>query len=605
MESSKWVVLASTVLTCASLACTTTGHAQETAALPPPDSEPVARVAGETVTEAELTSFALQLEMTGARRVPSREALLDEYILTQLYDQIPTTATLEVAPETASPSPYDLVTQRAVLKRELRDELNKNIEVPRAEMEKWFEANSPRYTKPERVHAWHLFLETSDESETSSPEKVRTRLTELKAQIDAGTSFSQAAKQYSEAASGQAGGEIGMITRRMPIGPLSKPMNIELEEAFFSLPVGRVSDVVDTRHGMHLLYVTDKETTRTPTVDDMITSGILPGVLAQDRLTSEIKNVIAETAKKHDGVVLPELKENQEVTTDTVAFRLNGKDFTIGHLKAVFGPRFTNYLESAQQDHAMLKDLLQQALDDEAMVVAAIDRQMDKKPQIAEELQALEQREKASAKIDAIINVEAKVTDAEVQSRYDQLKDELRQPVAEGFVLLIKSEQATGTAEQARAREIARRKAEEIHKRLETEEFEQVAKALESDESVETVYAEIGEHVIAQTTETQARIFDQAISGISGNSGLSQVVPMGADFAIAKLAKRSQGEPLPLDVVRERLVQLIQGDVQMQVRENLIKRLKEKGLVEFLPGAAQYGKVTPAGPGDTATTTTH
>lgn len=119
---------------------------------------------------------------------------------------------------------------------------------------------------------------------------------------------------------------------------------------------------------------------------------------------------------------------------------------------------------------------------------------------------------------------------------------------------------------------------------------------------MKTVYAEIGEHIIGQTTETQARIFDQAISGITENTGLSQVVPMGADFAIAKLVKRSPGEPVPLDVVRERLVQMIESDTQMQVREDLVIRLKEKGLVEFLPGAAKYGKVVGSSSEDSQTT---
>lgn len=572
---------------------------------------PIAQIEGNTVTNDDLSSFAIQLEQSEGMRSPSSEALLNEYILTQLYDKIPTTATISAADaESTVPTDQKLVSQRALLKRELRNSLTDTIEIPRADMQAWYDQNSEKYTKPERIHAWHIFMETSEDTPSSAPEAVRTRLQGLKQQADSGTSFSQLAKEQSEAASGQAGGEIGKITRRMPIGPLSKPMNLELENALFALSPGKVSDLVDTRHGMHLLYVTEKETTSTPSLDDLISSGILPGVLAQDRLTSELQSLVVETVEKYGGVVLPESGMSattgtvSEINNETIAFRLDGKDFTIGHLMSMFGPRFTSYLESSKQDPEALKGLMEQALEDEAMVRAAVDKGVANNPETAKELELLGQRETARKVIDAIVTAEADaaVTDETIQNKYDELKEELRQPEAEGAVLLIQSEIATGTAEQARAREQARELAEKVHADLQNSDFTSVTRQLLATNAERTSVTQVPRHLIGQSTDTQTRIFDQAVSGIQGESGLSEVTPIAADYAIANLEKRYPGEPVALPVVRDRIETLLKGAAQADVRMAIVQRLEKEGLVKFLPGAAEFGKNLATSAADELTT---
>lgn len=564
-------------------------------------SEPVASVSGKTVTRDELTSFAIQLEQSEGSRVGGGEELLNEYILTELYDQIPTTASIEASDtDSAAPTEYRLVSQRGLLKRELRNWLSENIDLPREALEAWYESNVSKYEKPERVHAYHVFMETSEETPTSSPEQVRSRLQELKSQIDSGTSFSEIAREHSEAASSEAGGEIGLISRRMPIGPLSKPMNIELENAIFALTPGKVSDIVDTRHGMHLLFVTDRESTRTPTLDDMITSGILPGAVAQDRVTSQLQTLVQETVQKYQGKALP--GGGSEITTDTVAFTIDGKNFTIGHLNSLFGPRFSRYLDSVKEDSEGLQTLMEQALEDEAMVRAAVDKGVAGKPEVARELEQLGKREIARERINAIAEAEARISDEDIRTRYEELKDQLRQPEAEGYVIMIQSEQATGTAEQARAREQAREKAEELRAQLTPENFTSVSSQAISRSDIQTSFSQVPRHVVGQSTDTMTRVFDQGISRISEESGISDVMPLSADFAIAYLVKRYPGEPVQLEVVEERLAAMLRNNAQGEVRRDMVRRLEEKGLVEYLRGASEFGRSQAEDADDTVTT---
>lgn len=71
--------------------------------------------------------------------------------------------------------------------------------------------------------------------------------------LKAGTSsFEDAAKTYSEDPFGPKGGDAGLISR----GEQAK----EIEDAAFALEVGKISDIIRTKYGFHILKVTEKKT---------------------------------------------------------------------------------------------------------------------------------------------------------------------------------------------------------------------------------------------------------------------------------------------------------------------------------------------------------
>ncbi len=96
--------------------------------------------------------------------------------------------------------------------------------------------NADEYTK---VHAAHILV--------ASESKAKA----LKYRIENGESFGAVAKKYSSCPSGEFGGDLGYFGR----GQMVK----EFEQAAFSLPVGVVSDPVQTDFGWHLIKVYDKQ----------------------------------------------------------------------------------------------------------------------------------------------------------------------------------------------------------------------------------------------------------------------------------------------------------------------------------------------------------
>ncbi len=81
--------------------------------------------------------------------------------------------------------------------------------------------------------------------------KTQSQAIELKSRIDKGESFEELAKKYSECPSKANGGNLGYFERGQMVP--------EFERAAFKLPVGEVSEPVQTQFGWHLIKVVDKK----------------------------------------------------------------------------------------------------------------------------------------------------------------------------------------------------------------------------------------------------------------------------------------------------------------------------------------------------------
>jgi peptidyl-prolyl cis-trans isomerase C len=71
------------------------------------------------------------------------------------------------------------------------------------------------------------------------------KATELRQQIVEGADFASVAQENSSCPSGRTGGDLGVFGR----GQMVKPF----EDATFNIPVGALSDVVQTQFGFHII----------------------------------------------------------------------------------------------------------------------------------------------------------------------------------------------------------------------------------------------------------------------------------------------------------------------------------------------------------------
>jgi peptidyl-prolyl cis-trans isomerase C len=104
-----------------------------------------------------------------------------------------------------------------------------------------------------KVRASHIVLRLPAGTNASERQAAREKLLTIRKEITAGKlDFAAAAVKYSQCPTAPKGGDLGLIPRKFVADePFAK--------AAFALPVGQVSDVVQTEIGLHLIKVTERQ----------------------------------------------------------------------------------------------------------------------------------------------------------------------------------------------------------------------------------------------------------------------------------------------------------------------------------------------------------
>ncbi|HEY7284716.1 MAG TPA: SurA N-terminal domain-containing protein [Vicinamibacterales bacterium] len=125
--------------------------------------------------------------------------------------------------------------------------LRAKVVVPAAEIERTYNANIEQYSTPEQVRASHILLKTEGKDDAA----VKAKAEDILKQARAGADFAELAKKYSEdEASQKNGGDLDYFGRGRMVA--------EFDQAAFTLEPGKISDLVKTQYGYHIIKVVDK-----------------------------------------------------------------------------------------------------------------------------------------------------------------------------------------------------------------------------------------------------------------------------------------------------------------------------------------------------------
>lgn len=150
----------------------------------------------------------------------------------------------------------------------------KPFEIADSEAKKYYNANKAKFDYPERVKASHILIEANPDvikkdiidkdkngklSGAQIDEKVTERMNEIletakkiKAEAEANPDdFAKLAQKYSaDKGSAKQGGDLGFFPKGQMVP--------EFEKAAFSLQIGKISDIVKSQYGYHIIVVTDR-----------------------------------------------------------------------------------------------------------------------------------------------------------------------------------------------------------------------------------------------------------------------------------------------------------------------------------------------------------
>ena len=133
-----------------------------------------------------------------------------------------------------------------LIEKEWADKLDVSDEEARA----FFDENSARFQYQERIRASHILIAPEKNGDADQAKAAaRTKASQLLGQIRAGADFAELAKTHSSCSSSKNGGDLNYFARGQMVPAF--------EKAAFALERGKISDVVETQFGFHIIQVTD------------------------------------------------------------------------------------------------------------------------------------------------------------------------------------------------------------------------------------------------------------------------------------------------------------------------------------------------------------
>lgn len=144
-----------------------------------------------------------------------------------------------------------------IIQKYMDDFVYSNISVEENELVESYEKD---FKGPKTATVQHILMLTQGKTDAQKKE-IASKMTDVLSQARAGKDFGQLAKQYSEDPGSK---DKGGLYEKFPKGQMVKPF----EEASFNLPIGNISDLVETQYGYHIIKVVDREE-ETRTLDEL------------------------------------------------------------------------------------------------------------------------------------------------------------------------------------------------------------------------------------------------------------------------------------------------------------------------------------------------
>ena len=128
-------------------------------------------------------------------------------------------------------------------------EVGSHITITHEEAQKYYEEHKNDFVKPEQVALRAIELSTEGKSEADAAQ-LKKKAEDLLKRINDGEDFAVLAKRFSDGATAQQGGFLGVYKR----GELSK----QLEDMVFTMKKNQLTDVIETKQGFLIMQVLER-----------------------------------------------------------------------------------------------------------------------------------------------------------------------------------------------------------------------------------------------------------------------------------------------------------------------------------------------------------
>lgn len=211
---------------------------------------PIATVEGKTIYTSDLDALIKQLPQEQANQFLSpqgRHQLLDELIAQELFYLEAKESKLD---ESDDFKKMVKDAEEKLLKTHMIAQFMMDIVVPEEEIQKFYNEKPEQFLAPDSIRASHILL-------TEEQQAI-----DIIAEIKAGKSFEDAAKEYSTCPSKDNGGDLSYFSKGQMVP--------EFEAAAFALEVDEMTEVpVQTQFGFHVIKLTERKESETIPFDSI------------------------------------------------------------------------------------------------------------------------------------------------------------------------------------------------------------------------------------------------------------------------------------------------------------------------------------------------
>lgn len=175
------------------------------------------------------------------------------------------------------------IRQRQSVQQMINTDLAQEVKIDAKEIETFYNNNLDQMTLPEQRRAKHILVKISGDDETAKEvavEKIHT----IQQLLQGDASFDTLAREYSEAPSAPQGGDLGFFGRGQMVPAF--------EGAAFALKLGEISEVIETRFGLHIIKLEEVHKARTVPVAEA--SERISAYLKQTKLQQNVENLVQE-----------------------------------------------------------------------------------------------------------------------------------------------------------------------------------------------------------------------------------------------------------------------------------------------------------------------
>ena len=176
------------------------------------------------------------------------------------------------------------------------------VNITEEEAKKFFDENPTQFETKEQVRASHILIKPKTDEAGADPNqekaKAKAKAEDLLKQIKEGADFAALAKANSDCPSAAKGGDLSFFGKGQMVPPF--------EKAAFAMETGKVSELVETRFGYHIIKVTDRKAAGT-TSFEQAKAGLIQQLTKKKQ--AELTKEYIDSLKAAASIVYPPGKE--------------------------------------------------------------------------------------------------------------------------------------------------------------------------------------------------------------------------------------------------------------------------------------------------------